>query len=60
MGLFPGKEKMPVEQKLYTRLLEEFKFDAKYASKCIEDNRHNHITACYHLIDKRNRKIKDR
>jgi hypothetical protein len=31
MGLFPGKEKMPVEQKLYTRLLEEFKFDLKYA-----------------------------
>lgn len=60
MGLFPGKEKMPVEQKLYNRLLEEFKFDAKYALKCIEDNRHNHITACYHLIDKRNRKIKDR
>lgn len=51
---------MPVEQKLYSRLLEEFKFDTKYASKCIEDNRHNHITACYHLIEKRNRKIKDR
>jgi hypothetical protein len=60
MGLFPGKEKMPVENKLYSRLLEEFKFDPKYAQKCIEDNRHNHITACYHLIDKRNRKIKDR
>lgn len=60
MGLFPGKEKMPVEQKLYNRLMEEFKFDSKYAHKCIEDNRHNHITACYHLIDKRNRKIKDR
>jgi len=60
MGLFPGKEKMPVEQKLYNRLLEEFKFDQKYAQKCIEDNRHNHITACYHLIEKRNKKIKDR
>jgi hypothetical protein len=31
MGLFPGKEKMPVETKLYNRLLEEFKFDPKYA-----------------------------
>lgn len=60
MGLFPGKEKMPVSDKLLNRLIEEYKFDTKYAIKCIEDNRHNHITACYHLIDKRNRKIKDR
>lgn len=60
MGLFPGKEKMPVEDKLFNKLLDEFNFDRKYAVKCIEDNRHNHITACYHLIDKRNKKIKDR
>lgn len=60
MGLFPGKEKMPVEDKLFNKLLEEYNFERKYAQKCIEDNRHNHITACYHLIDKRNRKIKDR
>jgi 5'-AMP-activated protein kinase, catalytic alpha subunit len=60
MGLFPGKEKMPVEEKLFEKLLIEYNFDRKYAQKCIEDNRHNHITACYHLIDKRNRKIKDR
>lgn len=60
MGLFPGKEKMPVEDKLFEKLLVEYNFDRKYAQKCIEDNRHNHITACYHLIDKRNRKIKDR
>lgn len=60
MGLFPGKEKMPVDDKLFNRVLEEYKFDNKYAGKCIEDNRHNHITACYHLIDKRNRKLKDR
>ena len=26
----------------------------------MEDNRHNHITACYHLIDRRNKKLKDR
>lgn len=51
---------MPVEDKLFGRILDEFNFDKKYAQKCIEDNRHNHITACYHLIDKRNKKIKDR
>jgi hypothetical protein len=60
MGLFPGKEKMPIDEKLFNKTLEEYKFENKYAQKCIEDNRHNHITACYHLIDKRNKKIKDR
>jgi 5'-AMP-activated protein kinase catalytic alpha subunit len=60
MGLFPGKEKMPTEEKLFNKIVEEFNFDRKYALKCIEDNRHNHITACYHLIDRRNKKIKDR
>jgi hypothetical protein len=60
MGLFPIKEKMPVEDKLFDKIITEFKFDGKYAEKCIQDNRHNHITACYHLIDKRNKKIKDR
>jgi hypothetical protein len=51
---------MPTEEKLFTKIVEEFNFDRKYALKCIEDNRHNHITACYHLIDRRNKKIKDR
>jgi hypothetical protein len=31
MGLFPGKEKMPIDDKLYNKLLEEFKFEVKYA-----------------------------
>ena|GEM_PF-1076930 len=60
MGLFPGKEKMPIEDKLLNKILEDYNLDKKYSIKCIEDNRHNHITACYHLIDKRNKKIKDR
>ena len=60
MGLFPGKEKMPFEETLFNKIVDEFQFDKKYASKCIEDNRHNHITAVYHLIDRRNRKLKDR
>jgi hypothetical protein len=59
-GLFPGKEKMPVEERLFNHVVQEFNLESKYAKKCIEDNRHNHITACYHLIDKRNRKLKDR
>ena len=52
MGLFPVKEKMPFEEKLFNKIVDEFQFDKKYAQKCIEDNRHNHITAVYHLIDR--------
>ena len=51
---------MPVEEKLFNKIVEEFQLERKYAQKCIEDNRHNHITACYHLIDRRNKKLKDR
>jgi hypothetical protein len=31
MGLFPGKEKMPVEDKLFEKTVSEFNFDKKYA-----------------------------
>lgn len=31
MGYFPGKEKMPIDDKLYEKVLEEFNFDRKYA-----------------------------
>jgi len=31
MGYFPGKEKMPTEEKLYEKILDEFNFDRKYA-----------------------------
>jgi len=34
-------------------VLEQFGFDADYAVKCIEANRHNNITAAYHLMYKR-------
>jgi hypothetical protein len=35
-------------------MLDEFNFDADYSVKCIEANRHNHITATYHLMEKKN------
>ena len=31
MGLFPGKEKMPTDEKLFIKIVEEFNFDKKYA-----------------------------
>ena len=40
-GLFPGQEKMPINELVYKTLLTEHKFDPEYAVKCIEANWHN-------------------
>lgn len=52
-GFFPGKEKMPITNDIYSLIIEQQKFDQEYAVKCIEANRHNSITATYHLIYKK-------
>ena len=52
-GLFPQKEFMPLNNTVYEQILEQFGFDADYTVKCIEANRHNNITAAYHLMYKK-------
>lgn len=52
-GLFPGIQKMPFQKELVQRLLDDFQFEEEYSVRCIESNRHNHITATYHLINKK-------
>ena len=52
-GLFPGKEQMPVNPSLFNSMIEDYGFEREYAQKCIEANRHNHITATFHLLYKR-------
>ena len=52
-GLFPGKHPMPVNDKMYQMMLDEFNYDPDYSVKCIEANRHNQITATYHLLTKK-------
>jgi len=47
---------MPWNQELLTRLIEDFHFEEEYAIRCMEANRHNHITATYHLINKKNQR----
>jgi hypothetical protein len=34
-------------------MLDEFNYDPDYSVKCIEANRHNQITATYHLLTKK-------
>jgi hypothetical protein len=45
---------MPWNKELLQRLLDDFQFDEEYSTRCLESNRHNHITATYHLINKKN------
>jgi hypothetical protein len=44
---------MPLCNTIYEGILDEFGFDADYTVKCIEANRHNDITATYHLMLKK-------
>jgi len=47
---------MPIEEALLNQIIDEYNFEKDYSIKCLESNRHNHITATYHLISKRNRR----
>ena len=55
-GLFPGLQKMPYTRELLQRLINDFQFEEEYSIRCLEANRHNHITATYHLINKKNQR----
>ena len=55
-GLFPGLQKMPYTRELLQRLINDFQFEEDYSIRCLEANRHNHITATYHLINKKNQR----
>lgn len=55
-GLYPGLQKMPYNADLLRQIVEEYDFETDYSIKCLEANRHNHITATYHLINKRNKR----
>lgn len=45
---------MPINDTIYKILLNEHNnFEPDYSTRCIEANRHNFITATYHLIHKR-------
>jgi hypothetical protein len=47
---------MPIEDSLLDQIIDEYGFERDYSIKCLEANRHNHITATYHLISKRNKR----
>lgn len=47
---------MPYTKDLLQKLINDFQFEEEYSIRCLEANRHNHITATYHLINKKNQR----
>jgi 5'-AMP-activated protein kinase catalytic alpha subunit len=55
-GLFPGLQAMPYSKDLLQKLIDDYQFEREYSVRCLEANRHNHITATYHLINRKNQR----
>jgi 5'-AMP-activated protein kinase catalytic alpha subunit len=50
-GIIVGTDQIPVDEDLLNDL-KPFDYDLDYSRKCIEANKHNHITASYNLLQK--------
>ena len=54
-GIIVGYHRIPVD-KIMLEKLKDFEFDIEYAERCIEANKHNHITTSYYLLLKKHLK----
>ncbi|EGR31917.1 protein kinase domain protein, partial [Ichthyophthirius multifiliis] len=51
-GIIIGYNKIPIDPQIIQQL-EKFNFNLDYAQKCIDANKHNHITTSYYLLLKK-------
>jgi hypothetical protein len=49
---------MPYSDNILNQIIQDQGFDKEPSIRCLEANRHNHITATYHLINKKQKKSK--
>ena len=54
-GIMVGYHRMPIDSNILNQL-SEYNFDLEYSSRCIEANKHNHITTTYYLLLKKHLK----
>ena len=54
-GIMVGYHRMPIDQNILGKL-SKFDFDLEYSARCIEANKHNHITTTYYLLLKKHLK----
>ena len=48
-GIIVGTDQIPVDENLLQEM-KKFDYDLDYSRKCIEANKHNHVTATYNLL----------
>jgi serine/threonine protein kinase len=48
-GLIIGFNDIPIDHSILSQL-EQFGFSPEYAAKCLEANKHNHVTTAYYLL----------
>lgn len=51
-GLIVGQHRIPIDPEII-RQMAQYGISADYAEKCIEGNKHNHVTTTYYLILKK-------
>jgi 5'-AMP-activated protein kinase catalytic alpha subunit len=51
-GLFIGLSQIPINNKILDMLM-QYNFKKDYALKCLNANKHNHVTTTYYLLHKR-------
>jgi 5'-AMP-activated protein kinase catalytic alpha subunit len=45
-GVIMGQNSVPIDEEVF-KCLEEYGFNPEYGRKCLESNKHNHITTTY-------------
>ena len=51
-GLIVGYNSIPNEETIL-KILSEKGFEKEYAIRCLDANKHNHVTTCYYLLLKK-------
>ena len=49
-GIKQGVNPIPIDDSILDHIYSEFKINKKYAKKCIQASKHNHISASYYLL----------
>ncbi|OMJ93507.1 hypothetical protein SteCoe_3480 [Stentor coeruleus] len=54
LGILIGYNPIPINQEILKKLT-DYNFDLEHSQKCIEANKHNHITTTYYLLMKKHK-----
>lgn len=55
-GIIVGYSQIPLEESILDMLI-SYGFNREYSQKCIDANKHNHVTTTYYLLLKRHKKL---